>query len=529
MSIFTKVKNKKVGSNTFDLSHDKKMSLKMGELVPIHVQEIIPGDKISMSTSQMLRMAPMITPVMHKVNVYTHFFFVPNRILWANWEKFITGGEDGLDTTVFPTINILMSNGGDPEVTTNGMILDYMGLPPRINSVPDIFTNVSALPFLAYAKIYNEYYRDQNLQEPLLDTASDGVTNSTDPEFLDYMEICGPPQKRAWQHDYFTSALPWTQKGPEATIPLGSFAPLEFITDPAVGTVVKDRLTGANINLANHPFKTNAGGSPTNNGVTSDYAYDVSLNHQVDLSEATAATINDLRRAFKLQEWLEKNARGGSRYTESILSHFGVRSSDARLQRPEFLGGGTSPMVISEVLQTSSNDSEPTPQGNMAGHGISVGGSNSFSYTSEEHGYIIGIMSIMPKSAYQQGIPKHFLKFDKFDYYWPSFAHLGEQPIQNKEIYFSDDDENDETFGYTPRYAEYKFINSSVHGEFRTSLNFWHMGRIFENRPQLNADFIACDPTTRIFAVETSEQIYAHIHHRIKARRKMPYFGTPTL
>lgn len=518
MSIFTQVKNKKVGSNTFDLSHDKKMSLKMGELVPIHVQEIIPGDSISMSTSQMLRMAPMITPVMHKINVYTHFFFVPNRILWPNWEKFITGGENGLDTTVFPYFDIEV---GAPEEL--GSVMDYMGIPCGPLS-EGAGMRLSALPFLAYAKIYNEYYRDQNLIAPLNDQAIDG--EQVDEDFID---LLGPPLKRAWQHDYFTSALPWTQKGPEATIPLGDTAPLLYTPDPLKGTLIKDRLTDANISLANHPFKTNIAGSPTNNAVTDDYNFDISGVHSVDLSEATAATINDLRRAFKLQEWLEKNARGGSRYTESILSHFGVRSSDARLQRPEFLGGGTSPMVISEVLQTSSNESEPTPQGNMAGHGISVGASNSFRYTAEEHGYIIGIMSIMPKAAYQQGIPKHFLKFDKFDYYWPSFAHLGEQPIQNQELYVADDGQNEETFGYTPRYAEYKFINSSVHGEFRSSLDFWHMGRIFENRPALNADFISCDPTTRIFAVEQGEQIYAHIHHRIKARRKMPYFGTPTL
>ncbi len=243
---------------------------------------------------------------------------------------------------------------------------------------------------------------------------------------------------------------------------------------------------------------------------------------------ATTATIIDLRNAFKLQEWLEKNARGGSRYIESIKSHFDVNSSDGRLQRPQYLGGGKSPVAISEVLQTSAAAAQPTPQGNMAGHGIAVGANNSFSYRSEEHGYIIGIMSILPRTTYQQGIPKHFLKFDKFDYYWPEFAHIGEQPIINKELYYSGTSEDDAVFGYTPRYAEYKFMNSSVHGTFRSSLDFWHMGRIFASRPSLNNSFVESDPTNRVFAVLSGEKVYAHVFHRIKASRKMPFFGNPS-
>ncbi|AXH75910.1 MAG: major capsid protein [Microviridae sp.] len=506
MSIFTQVQNKKVGSNTFDLSHDKKLSCKMGELVPIHCMEIVPGDSISMSTSQLLRMAPMIAPIMHQVNVYTHFFFVPNRILWPNWEKFITGGEDGFDETVFPVCDFAAA-----PIASLG---DYLGLP----NLPEgmVSMNVSALPALAYNKIYNEYYRDQNLINPVIDSAVDGEN------IMAPVTYNSQPYKRAWQHDYFTAALPWTQKGPEATIPLGDFNQLERMDGG-------EFVTGQQIDLVGMTF------TDTKKALLQGITGTPGAPEFVKFSEATATSINDLRRAFKLQEWLEKNARGGSRYTESILSHFGVRSSDQRLQRPEYLGGGSSPMVISEVLQTSNNDTQETPQGNMAGHGLNVGGSNSFRYTAEEHGYIIGIMSIMPKPAYQQGVPKHFLKFDKFDYFWPSFAHLGEQPVENREIYLRNDNEdptfqeNYETFGYTPRYAEYKFINSSVHGEYKSTLDFWHMGRKFETPPALNKTFIECDPTTRIFAVLDSEQIYAHVYHRIKARRKMPYFGTPTM
>lgn len=507
-SIFNQIQIAKPSSNTFDLSHDRKMSLNMGELVPILNLECVPGDKFNMSTSQMLRFAPLVTPMMHQVTIYTHFFFVPNRILWDNWKDFITGGEDGNDTSVFPTINF---NGGDGI----GSLSDYFGLPDTGGTSELI--PISALPYAAYQTIYNEYYRDQNLITKVPTSLLDGNNISTE-----FKKI----RTRAWQHDYFTSALPWTQKGAEATIPLGTSAPLVFDATGGKNTIYRDSTnaiapatTGVSTAASGIMFGQSGGGI--------NMMADVTENTTADLSGATAATINDLRNAFRLQEWLEKNARGGSRYIECIKSHFNVESSDSRLQRPEFLGGGSSPMTISEVLQTSANTTEPTPQGNMAGHGISVGSNNNFTYRCEEHGYIMGIMSVLPKTAYQQGIPKNFLKFDKFDYFWPSFAHLGEQPIENRELYYSAAD-NDDVFGYTPRYSEYKYMNSSVHGEFRTTLDIWHMGRQFATRPALNQTFIECVPTDRVFAVTSGEKLYAHIFHNIRASRKMPFFGTPT-
>jgi hypothetical protein len=381
----------------------------------------------------------------------------------------------------------------------------------------------------------NEYYRDQNLvTTPLPDSLIDG--DNTTLIYHDGVEYKSSIQKRAWQHDYYTSALPWTQKGPEATIPLGTTAPLLY----------GDYGTVNDYQTVRKPYSVDPAGYLTNAQLGSDAsayvddlaggtqaAIDVSTSHVADLSQATASSINDLRRAFRLQEWLERNARGGSRYIEIIMAHFGVKSSDSRLQRPEFLGGSATPVTISEVLQTSDNAAENTPQANMAGHGVSVGASKKVSYFCEEHGLIMGLMTVMPKSAYQQGLPKLYKKYDKFDYFWPAFQSIGEQPIYNEELYFDISDSlNDGVFGYTPRYAEYKYIPSTVHGEFRNTLNFWHMGRIFDTRPSLNQDFIEMDNTEveRIFAVnQDAENLYVYLHNKVEATRPMVYFGTPTI
>ena len=521
MSIFSKVAMPRPQTNTFDLSHDRKFSGRIGELMPISVMEVVPGDKFNIKATNLTRFAPLITPIMHKASVYCHFFFVPNRILWPNWENFISGGEDGLADPTFPTVDLSI-----PTQYGIQTLADYLGLPTGKQ-----ISNVSALPFAAYQKIYQDYYRDENLIDKTDVTLSDGTQNGTETIHLSTM------RKRAWQHDYFTSALPWTQRGPEATLPLGTSAPIIYNNNSSVATVFRDFNTG-NV-IQNADFQGPASLQTASSGATfadiptrTYFDIDNSPNLSADLTGATASSINDLRRAFRLQEWLERNARGGARYIEIITAHFGVRSSDARLQRPEFLGGSSTPITISEVLQTSANANEPSPQGNMAGHGVSVGSSNYVSYRAEEHGYIIGIMSVMPKTAYQQGVPKHWKKLDKFDYYWPSFANIGEQPIYNEELYHQNNATDAEVFGYTPRYAEYKYIPSTVHGEFRDTLDFWHMGRIFNTKPTLNQDFIECDASEvdRVFNVpEGSEHLYVYLHNEVKATRLMPYFGTPTI
>jgi len=489
----------------------------MGPLYPIMTQETLPGDSFRVNSEIMMRLSPMIAPMLHRVNVYTHYFFVPLRLVWSEWESFITGGKDGDEFPVSPFI--YMDSENSPYFQKKSLA-DYMGLPIPPTTVTQGF-KVSALPFRAYQTIWNEYFRDQNLTDPTaFGTGSGEITDLAETVRLVSL------RKRAWEKDYFTSALPWSQRGPEVELP----ATVEY-KDPTQMTRAGD--LGLPASGALHA------GQDLGDGYRRLDSSDTQglILENID---SLGLTINDLRRSNKLQEWLERQARGGARLTETILSHFGVRSSDQRLQRPEYLGGGRTPLTISEVLQnsTSGYESSPTsltPQGNMAGHGIAVGNSNRFKRRFEEHGYVIGLMSVLPKTAYQDGIHKMWTREDKFDYFWPEFAHLGEQEVLNQEIYADFNEatpaQGQETFGYQSRGAEYKYGVSTVHGDFRDDLAFWHMGRQFTSKPALNASFVESDPTTRIFAItdEEEDKIYAQIYNNISALRPMPYFGTPRL
>ena len=493
--------------NVFDLTHDVKLSMDMGNLVPVLTLECVPGDKFQISCESLVRFAPMTAPVMHRMDVSIHYFFVPNRILWDNWESFITNADSGL---VAPNLAINQAYVGafDPQLK----FLDYLGVPP-IKSGQSPAT-ISALPAAAYQCIYNEYYRDQNLVSPVNYKLTDGSNTGN------LVQLC-TLRKRAWEHDYFTASLPFAQKGSAVDIPLGQ------ITTPYAKVVGTGGYDIPNTSGGNYPI--DPAPAPLANGL---YA-------EGTTADVEPTTINDLRRAFKLQEWLEKNARGGTRYVESILTHFGVKSSDARLQRPEYITGVKTPVVVSEVLNTTGSFAEgdpasPTsnPQGTMAGHGVAVTSGKYGNYYCEEHGYIIGIMSVMPKTAYQQGIPRTFLKNDTLDYFWPTFANIGEQEVQNQELY-AYTSSNEATFGYVPRYAEYKYMPSRVAGEFRTTLDYWHLGRIFNSAPALNQTFIECAPanTKRIFAVTDAgtDSLYCHVLNKIKAIRPMPKYGTPMI
>ena len=509
-NIFNSIQLKKPNKNFFDLTHDVKLSANLGELTPILTLECVPGDKFDIGCESIIRFAPMVAPIMHRMDVSMHYFFVPNRILWDNWEPFITNnGPNGTgETIVAPYIEYSAAWQTVPALIPCNRFLDYIGVPP-ITPGTGVTTQISALPMAAYQMIYNEYYRDQNLVPPVNYKLQDGSQYTTTAHLA---ELC-TLRLRAWEHDYFTASLPFAQKGAAVDIPLGAVS------------------GDANIynNLGSTTVLTGSAGSPT---VIDDFnAGKTDLWAQTDGLTVEPTTINDLRRAYRLQEWLEKNARGGTRYIESILSHFGVKSSDSRLQRPEYITGVKTPVVISEVLNTSGTQDQ-LPQGNMAGHGISVSSGNSGSYYCEEHGYIIGIMSVMPKTAYQQGIPRTFLKNDPLDYFWPTFANIGEQEVQLQELYAYTGNKED-TFGYVPRYAEYKYMPSRVAGDFRTSLDYWHLGRIFASEPTLSQEFIECSPAEneRIFAVTDPEaqKLYCHVLNKIKAVRPMPKYGTPTI
>lgn len=511
-NIFNSIPMLKPKSNFFDLSHDVKLSCNMGDIIPVCCIDSVPGDKYNISASSLVRLAPMVAPMMHRCDVYIHYFFVPKRIIWPNWDKFITNTpltENILPA--YPTINV--------NVDQYSKLADYFGIPLPLTDQQE---TISAMQFAAYQCIYNEYYRDQNLIDEINYKLADGDNSD---EWLKFLSL----RKRAWEHDYFTAALPFAQKGAAVNIPMQGDVILkdewpisndkpEFEKEGGAGTATGaiDQKSGI------------IGGYIDVDDSNTPHAYDPA--GTLEVQNATT-TINDLRRAYALQKWFEAAARGGSRLTEMIYSLFGVKSPDARLQRPEYITGVRSGITVGEVLNTAGVDGS-RPQGDMAGHGIGVVSGKWGKYYCQEHGFIIGIMSIMPKTAYQQGIHKQFLKINSpFEHYFPQFANIGEQEVINKEVYAFQGENGSNTFGYVPRYAEYKFEQNRVAGDFRTTLDFWHMGRIFATPPTLSQQFIECDATKRVFAVqdENTDVLWCHVYNQIKANRGMPKFGVPSI
>lgn len=491
----------------FSLSNFKLLSCNMGNLVPIGVLEVLAGDSIQQSTSALIRAAPLLAPVMHRVDVRIHHWFVPNRIIWEDWETFITGGPDGNDSSEYPTIDM----GGSGAAV--GSLADYLGVPTGVANL-----EVSALPFRAYNLIFNEWYRDEDLVSELALSLASGADSTTATDLVN----C------AWEKDYFTSARPWEQKGPDITVPLGTSAPVSGIgfegaqgdlqhdqsvrdsdgSDPTYADAWQDSSTASN----NPRLLVRA---TTDAATTRPDVY-------ADLSAASAVTVNTLRQALALQRIQEARARYGSRYVE-YLRFLGVRSSDARLQRPEYLGGGKQAINFSEVLQTAEGSN---PVGEMRGHGISAMRSNRYRRFFEEHGWVISVMSVRPKSVYMQGLFRHWNRRTKEDFWQKELQHIGQQPILNKELY-ADHSTPEGTFGYQDRYDEYRRQESSVSGEFRqTELNFWHMARDFSGDPTLNGDFVECVPTERTFAVPSEDVIYAMCRHSIQARRLVAKTGS---
>ena len=470
----------------------------MGQLIPVLCDEMVPGDFFQFGNEAVIRSQPLVAPILHEVNMYLHLFFVPYRILWDNagtdnWETFISGGVDGDETPTLPR--------WDPSNTAQGSLWDFMGFPVGIDPAGAYPID---MPRRAYNLVWNEYYRDEALQNEV------ALTNET-------------ILNRCWEKDYFTSSLLWQQRGTAPALPISGMSSAVWtsadFTNHAVDAAVSFQGIGANPVMY----------VGTVNGAAN--ALNMFNSNTVDLSTATTFDIADLRLAFQIQKWMERNARTGARYTEFLRAHFGVSPRDDRLQRPEYIGGSKSPIIFSEVLQTSSTDGT-SPQGNLAGHGLTVSQSYCGKYHATEYGLVIGLMSVMPRTVYSQGINRQWLRRTKYDFYFPEFANLSEQAIENAEICATASSaHNTGIFGYQGRYDEMRTKDNMVCSQMRDTFDYWHLARQFDpgTPPTLNDDFVECVPRKDIFAVPSEPGLIVNFGNIIKAIRPLPIMGEPGL
>jgi hypothetical protein len=505
---FSRSPKAEIQRSVFNRDHGLKTTIDAGKLYPIFYDEALPGDTFDLDANGFGRLATPINPYMDNLYVQTFFFSVPFRIIWDNWEKFCGEQVNPGDSTDYMTPQI------QGVTVPEESLFDYFGLPTGVANI-----NFNNLAGRSYNLIWNEWFRDENLQNSLTVDKGDG------PDTLSNYTI----QKRGKRHDYFTSALPWPQKGTAVALPLGNQATVMAHNDQPTYINAADNGTPAQYKSDVNVLPSGQWTSETNSASTVDF----DTNLYADLSSATSATINQLREAFQVQGLLERDARGGTRYKEIIQGHFNVTSPDMRLDRPEFLGGGKSYINVNPIAQTSSTDST-TPQGNMSGFATTGFTGHSFTKSFTEHCCVIGLVAVFADLTYQQGINRFFSKRTRYDYYWPALAHLGEQSILNKEIYAQGNATDDLTFGYQERYAEYRYKPSQITGKFRSNatgtLDSWHLAQNFGSLPALNSSFIEENPPVdRITAVNSEPDLLLDMYFKFKTARPMPTYSVPAL